>query len=196
MQNQIRRRIGLPPRAVRAGPAERAQPAGAEQLARLGGVGDHRQVQPESAAHPVRHPQERVPLLLVGQPVGAHQPHGLLATAPGRRRAMPPPSSIRAKREVVVGGRPQPGAAAAERRIGDRRRTHRRRAAACRPRRAGTSSRRAAARRCRRRSRCRACRAARRCARPAPRPAACPRSATGRCRARRSRGCRSAASPG
>ena len=149
-------RVGLPPRAVRAGPAERAEPAGTEQLPRLRRVGHHRQVQPEAAADPKRRSQKGMTLLFVGQPVGAHQPHRLLGQHPDAVERAAREQHPR-EPQIVVDGRPQARAAGAERRIGDRRRTHhvvlQRRCS----RRACTSSRRAGVRRCPPRSRCRPC---------------------------------------
>ena len=95
------------------GQRERALPARAEELSRLGRVGHHRQVQPESAADPIRHSQKGIPLLLVGQPVGAHQVGGLFG-----QHAHPVERSARQQHprepQIVVGRRPQARAATAE----------------------------------------------------------------------------------
>ena len=139
-----------------------------------------------------RHPEERERLLLGGQSVGAHQPHRLLRQHPDAVDGAAAEQHA-GERQVVVGGRPQSRAACAERRavspapVPSRRRAgcrlvelvHRGRAPAPleRHREAGVGH----------------AERIRGCGWPAPRRAACPRSATARCRARRWRGCRSVA---
>jgi hypothetical protein len=58
-------------------PAEGPDATRPEQRRRLRRIGHHRQVQPEPAADPERRTEKGVLLVLIGEPIGAHQPRRL-----------------------------------------------------------------------------------------------------------------------
>ena len=64
-QDEIRRGVGLPPCAVRAGPTERSEATRPEKRCGLRWVGHHRQIQPEAASDPKRRSEEVVLSMLV-----------------------------------------------------------------------------------------------------------------------------------